>query len=53
MLLGHPSDGNPIRVSDGGQVDAVVPFVGRDQGTGRGPVTAAVQEEPVGDHVDE
>jgi hypothetical protein len=46
-----PRYGDPIKIPDGDQIDAVLPMVGRDEGIRPGSVSAAIEDKPVGDDV--
>lgn len=53
VLLGHPRGGDPVKVPDGDQIEAAFPLIGGNQGARRSPVTATVEHEAIGDHVDQ
>jgi hypothetical protein len=50
---GDPGCRNSIELSDGDQIDVVLPLVRRDESKRRGSGPAAVHDEPIGNHVEQ
>jgi hypothetical protein len=50
---GDPGRGDSLEVPDGDEIDVVLPLVGGDQSSRRGFGSAAAQDEPIGDHVEQ
>jgi hypothetical protein len=46
-----PGGDDSVEAPDGEQIDVILPLVGGDQSPRRGLSSAAVQDKPIGDHV--
>jgi hypothetical protein len=48
---GDPGGDDSVEAPDSDEIDVILPLVSRDQSTRRGARSAAIQDEPIGDHL--